>query len=201
MKTKKSGRPPARKPGIERYDLVIGAAERLIRDAGSLETLTLKAVSDEARVPRVSLYYFFPSVEALIDALYQRGIEKLLAALSVAPEGDDWQTVWEFLMDGTCDFYAKNPVEMILSLSPKSLVSVNRVNQQIGRDVYDLLVAQTGLAKSRKLARACEVATELADAVWRKSFIEHGKITADYHHHAKTAVIGYLGSVINEQPS
>lgn len=197
MKTKKSSRPPARKPGIERYYLVIGAAERLIRDAGSLGTLTLKAVSDEARVPRVSLYYFFPSVEALIDALYQRGIEKLLAALSVAPEGDDWQTVWEFLMDGTCDFYAKNPVEMILSLSPKSLVSVNRVNQQIGRDVYDLLVAQTGLAKSRKLARACEVATELADAVWRKSFIEHGKITADYHHHAKTAVIGYLGSVIN----
>ena len=43
MKKKKSGRPPARKPGIERYDLVIGAAERLIRDAGSLETLTLKA--------------------------------------------------------------------------------------------------------------------------------------------------------------
>ncbi|MGB0764369.1 MAG: TetR/AcrR family transcriptional regulator [Luminiphilus sp.] len=201
MKKKKSGRPPARKPGIERYDLVIGAAERLIRDAGSLEALTLKAVSDEARVPRVSLYYFFPSIEALIDALYQRGIEKLVTALSDAPEEDDWQTVMELLMDGTRDFYARNPVEMILSLSPKSLVSVNRANQQIGRDVYDLLVAQTGLAKSRKLARACEVATELADAVYRKSFIEHGKITADYHHHAKTAVIGYLDSVINQLPS
>ena len=201
MKKKKSGRPPARKPGIERYDLVIGAAERLVRDAGSLETLTLKAVSDEARVPRVSLYYFFPSVEALIDALYQRGIEKLVTALSEAPEGDDWQTVMELLMDGTRGFYTKNPVEMILSLSPKSLASVNRANQQIGRGVYDFLVAQTGLAKSRKLARACEVATELADAVWRKSFIEHGKITADYHHHATTAVIAYLGSVINEPSS
>ena len=201
MKKKKSGRPPARKPGIERYDLVIGAAERLIRDAGSLETLTLKAVSDEAQVPRVSLYYFFPSVEALINALYQRGIERLQTALSDAPGGDDWQTVMELLMDGTRDFFAKYPVEMILSLSPKSLVSVNRANQQIGRDIYELLVAQAGLAKSRSLARACEVATELADAVWRKSFIEHGKITTDYHHHAKIAVIVYLGSVINEPPS
>ena len=133
--------------------MVIGAAERLIRDAGSLETLTLKAVSDEAQVPRVSLYYFFPSVEALINALYQRGIERLQTALSDAPGGDDWQTVMELLMDGTRDFFAKYPVEMILSLSPKSLVSVNRANQQIGRDIYELLVAQAGLAKSRRLAR------------------------------------------------
>ena len=33
------------------------------------------------------------------------------------------------------------------------------------------------------------------------ALFEHGKITTDYHHHAKIAVIAYLGSVINESPS
>ncbi len=198
MAAKKISRPPERKPGIARYEKILAAAGDMIAETQSLEFLTLRDVARRAGVPRVSLYYFFPSIEALIDALYQRGLEKLMAAMPDFAPGDDWRLLMTALMDRTLIFYQKSPVEMILSLSPKSLVSTNVANQQVGREIYNLLVTRAGVPKSRKLARACEVAAEIADAVWRKAFIEHGKITPSYHEHAKGAVIRYLDGVLDE---
>ena len=75
----KATRQPTRKPGVERYNRIIAAAEYLIIEAGSLETITLDAVAKQAAVPRVSLYYFFASVDSLLEALYQRGVQKMVA--------------------------------------------------------------------------------------------------------------------------
>ena len=52
-------RQPTRKPGIERYNRIVLAAEALILETGSLEGITLEAVAKRAGVPRASLYYFF----------------------------------------------------------------------------------------------------------------------------------------------
>ena len=71
----KPTRLPTRKPGIERYNRIIEAAEALILEAGSLQGITLDAVSKRAGVPRVSLYYFCDSIESLMDALYLRGVQ------------------------------------------------------------------------------------------------------------------------------
>ena len=68
-KTVKPTRLPTRKPGIERYNRIIEAAEALILEAGSLQGIPLDAVAKRADVPRVSLYYFFDSIESLMDAL------------------------------------------------------------------------------------------------------------------------------------
>ena len=84
-KTTKSTRKPTRKPGIERYNRIIEAAEELILEANSLQGITLDAVAQRAGVPRVSLYYFFDSIESLLDALYQRGVQKMVAELPQAP--------------------------------------------------------------------------------------------------------------------
>ncbi|MGB2361520.1 MAG: TetR/AcrR family transcriptional regulator, partial [Luminiphilus sp.] len=78
-KTDKPTRLPTRKPGIERYNRIIEAAEALILEAGSLKGITLDAVSKRADVPRVSLYYFFDSIDSLMDALYLRGVQKMVA--------------------------------------------------------------------------------------------------------------------------
>ena len=195
-RTTKQTRLPTRKPGIERYNRIVVAAEALILEAGSLEGITLEAVAKRANVPRVSLYYFFDSVESLFDALYQRGIQKMVAELPQAPESADWRDMMLLYIDGVRDFYLNNRVEMILALLPVSLVSVNQVSQDFGKALFKLLHGQGLVPKTRPVMLACEMCSELADLVWRKSLIEKGTLTPAYTREAKRVVIAYLEAVL-----
>ena len=195
-KTTKPTRKPTRKPGIERYNRIIEAAEELILDANSLQGITLDAVAQRAGVPRVSLYYFFDSVESLLDALYQRGVQKMVASLPQAPRAADWREMMLLYVDGVRDFYLSNRVEMILALLPVSLLSVNQVSRDFGQSLFQLLHAQGLVPKTQKVLRACEMVSELADLVWRKSLIEKGTLTPAYTREVKRVVIAYLESVL-----
>ena len=195
-KTTKPTRKPTRKPGIERYNRIIEAAEGLILEANSLQGITLEAVAQRAGVPRVSLYYFFDSIESLLDALYQRGVQKMVAELPQAPRAADWREMMLLYVDGVRDFYLSNRVEMILALLPVSLLSVNQVSRDFGQSLFQLLHAQGLVPKTQKVLRACEMTSELADLVWRKSLIEKGTLTPAYTREVKRVVIAYLESVL-----
>ena len=195
-KITKSTRKPTRKPGIERYNRIIEAAEGLILEANSLQGITLEAVAQRAGVPRVSLYYFFDSIESLLDALYQRGVQKMVASLPQAPRAADWREMMLLYVDGVRDFYLSNRVEMILALVPVSLLSVNQVSRDFGQSLFQLLHAQGLVPKTQKVLRACEMTSELADLVWRKSLIEKGTLTPAYTREVKRVVIAYLESVL-----
>ena len=196
---KKMGNParqPTRKPGIERYNRIVLAAEALILEVGSLEGITLESVAKRANVPRVSLYYFFDSVESLLDTLYQRGVQKMVAELPHAPESADWRDMMSLYIDGVRDFYLNNRVEMILALLPVSLVSVNQVSQDFGKALFQLLHGQGLVPKTHRVMLACEICSELADLVWRKSLIEKGTLTPAYTREAKRVVIAYLETIL-----
>jgi AcrR family transcriptional regulator len=195
-KTIKAPRKPTRKPGIERYNRIIEAAEGLILEANSLQGITLEAVAQRAGVPRVSLYYFFDSIESLLDALYQRGWQKMVAELPQAPRAADWREMMLLYVDGVRDFYLSNRVEMILALLPVSLLSVNQVSRDFGQSLFQLLHTQGLVPKTQKVLRACEMTSELADLVWRKSLIEKGTLTPAYTREVKRVVIAYLESVL-----
>ena len=195
-KATKPTRKPTRKPGIERYNRIIEAAEDLILEANSLQGITLDAVAQRAGVPRVSLYYFFDSIESLLDALYQRGVQKMVASLPQAPRAADWREMMLLYVDGVRDFYLSNRVEMILALVPVSLLSVNQVSRDFGQSLFQLLHAQGLVPKTQKVLRACEMVSELADLVWRKSLIEKGTLTPAYTREVKRVVISYLESVL-----
>jgi len=195
-KITKSTRKPTRKPGIERYNRIIEAAEGLILEANSLQGITLEAVAQRAGVPRVSLYYFFDSIESLLDALYQRGVQKMVASLPQAPRAADWREMMLLYVDGVRDFYLSNRVEMILALLPVSLLSVNQVSRDFGQSLFQLLHTQGLVPKTQKVLRACEMTSELADLVWRKSLIEKGTLTPAYTREVKRVVIAYLESVL-----
>ena len=195
-KKTKPTRKPTRKPGIERYNRIIEAAEGLILEANSLQGITLEAVAQRAGVPRVSLYYFFDSIESLLDALYQRGVQKMVASLPQAPRAADWREMMLLYVDGVRDFYLSNRVEMILALLPVSLLAVNQVSRDFGQSLFQLLHAQGLVPKTQKVLRACEMTSELADLVWRKSLIEKGTLTPAYTREVKRVVIAYLESVL-----
>ena len=197
-KTDKPTRLPTRKPGIERYNRIIEAAEALILEAGSLQGITLDAVSKRADVPRVSLYYFFDSIDSLMDALYLRGVQKMVAELPQAPQAADWRDMMLLYVDGVRDFYLNNKVVMILALLPVSFVSVNQTNREFGQALFQLLHSQGLVPKSQQVVRACEMASELADLVWRKSLIEKGTLTPTFTREVKRVVISYLAAVLSD---
>ena len=61
-----------KRPGIERYNAIIQAAEAIITEERSIEGLSIQSIARQARMPRVSVYYFFPSVNSLVETLYER---------------------------------------------------------------------------------------------------------------------------------
>ena len=103
------------------------------------------------------------------------------------------------LLDQTRKFYNTNPMERALVLSPSTFVISIQTNSDYGKVLYQQLVNTVGLPKSRKLRQTCDIAIEITLAVWRKSYVEKGKVTAAFHTQAKRVVLPYFESAI-EQP-
>ena len=118
-----SARSPVRRPGIDRFEKVLRAAEKIISRNKSLKGLTLQAIASEAKVPRVSLYYFFPSIDAVIvEALYHLMLTRLINELSQSfTEPDkDWKKVMTRLTTEVRSHYRKNTLTTVLALTPPS---------------------------------------------------------------------------------
>ena len=199
MLTEKVVRIGTKKPGVERYNAIIQAAEAIITEERSIKGLSIQLVARQAGIPRVSVYYFFPSVNSLIETLYERSVERMAIEFLGEAQTETtqlWPSFVESLMDQTRSHYEKNPVTMILALSPTSLTSLNQAHQHYGKELAHTLAHLTGGRGSQQLVRSCEIASETADCVWRKSFVVHQIILPSLHQQAKSAVISYLKSVI-----
>lgn len=194
-------RQPTRKPGLARYEKILAAAERLILAENSLEGLTLQAVANEAKVPRVSLYYFFASINELIDTLYRRGVDRLMAEIEAFPDSSDWRELMGSAIDATTKFYRENKLEMVLSLSPQAVQFTGKINPEIGRSIHAALKDQAGVPSTKRVARAFELVGDIADTIWRRSFIKHGKITREYNDLVHEAVLSFLAQVLDSPNS
>jgi AcrR family transcriptional regulator len=199
MKDEKVIRAGVKRPGVKRYNAIIQAAEAIIAEERSIADLSIHSVARRARIPRVSVYYFFPSVNSLVEALYERGVERMATEFLGEPKSEAtqlWPNFVESLMDQTRSHYEKNPVTMILALSPASLTLLNQAHQHYGKELAQTIAHLTGDRVSQQLIRSCEIASEIADCVWRKSFVEHQMILPSFHQQAKSAVMAYLNSVM-----
>ena len=199
MKDEKVIRAGVKRPGVKRYNAIIQAAEAIIVEERSIADLSIHSVARRARIPRVSVYYFFPSVNSLIETLYERGVERMATEFLGEPQSETtqlWPNFVESLMDQTRSHYEKNPVTMILALSPASLSLLNQAHQHYGKELAQTIAHLTGDRVSQRLIRSCEIASEIADCVWRKSFVEHQIILPSFHQQAKSAVMAYLNSVM-----
>jgi len=198
VEQKKATREPSRERGRARRELLLATAKAMISEDRSLEGLTLQEIAKRAGVPRVSLYYFFPSVEALLETLYSEALVQMTNELAQTAFDSTipWLKLIDTILDETRSHYERNLVTQILALSPLSFKLLNRIHRDYGEALSALLCAHAGLPTSAKLRRGCEIASELADTVWRKSFLETGKISDTMHRQAKAAVLSYLEGVI-----
>jgi len=198
VEQKKATREPSRERGRARRELLLATAKAMISEDRSLEGITLQEIAKRAGVPRVSLYYFFPSVEALLETLYSEALVQMTNELAQTTFDSTipWLKLIDTILDETRSHYERNLVTQILALSPLSFKLLNRIHRDYGEALSALLCAHAGLPTSAKLRRGCEIASELADTVWRKSFLETGKISDTMHRQAKAAVLSYLEGVI-----
>ena len=199
MASKKgSARPPTRRPGIDRYDKLLRAAEEIVLANESLDGLTLQSIAAKAQVPRVSLYYFFPSIDAVVEALYHRILTRLMTEISQSftKPDKDWKAVITRLMNDVFKHYRKNTLTTVLALTPPSCKMICEAHVVYGGAVAEMLVAVCGVPASKKLTTGSEIAAEIGTTIFRKSYMENGRITDVYFAEAVKAVIAYLTTVI-----
>ena len=72
----------------KKYDRILDALEQLLIDS-NMENISVSDIAAKAGIGKGSIYYYFPSKEAILDALIQRNYEKpLRTAKDLADQTD-----------------------------------------------------------------------------------------------------------------
>jgi len=97
---------------------ILAAATRVFAQAG-IDGASMGAVAREAELGKATLYYYFPTKEALYAAVLDEGTEAFFGSLALAPpEGDDLVATVEALLRGYLAFFRAQP-ELHRVLAPR----------------------------------------------------------------------------------
>lgn len=64
-------------PDVKKYETILDALQHLLEER-TIQNISVSDIAKEARIGKGSIYYYFPSKEAILDALIQRNYEKPL---------------------------------------------------------------------------------------------------------------------------
>ena len=64
-------------PDIKKYDRILDALQQLLTDQ-TIQNISVSDIAKKAGMGKGSIYYYFPSKEAILDALIERNYEKPL---------------------------------------------------------------------------------------------------------------------------
>lgn len=93
----------------QRHSAIVAAATRTFARAG-IDGTSMGAIAREAELGKATLYYYFPTKEALYDAVMDEGSEAFFASLPAAPaHGEDLTDAVEALLKGYLAFFEAQP--------------------------------------------------------------------------------------------
>lgn len=73
-------------PDLKKYDLILDALQQLL-DEKKIQNISVSEIARKAGIGKGSIYYYFPSKDAILDALIQRSYESpLLTAKNLAAQ-------------------------------------------------------------------------------------------------------------------
>lgn len=205
-KTSKAEDPTAPKPARfprqqrsrERYDLLLDAADALVKEAG-IGGVGIYEIARRANVPPASAYHFFPSVEAVLTELAGRYIARL-REVAMAPAPPDvvaagWQQLLMLRVDRVIDFYNSNPVARRLFLAGDIATSIRKMDiedsNQAAERVHDYLRRHYILPEIPDRFLKFSTLIGLQEGIWRIAVAQHGTITPEFVTEAKRAVLRY----------
>ncbi len=163
---------PARKPRARsqaRIDSILDAARTLLAAEG-VASLSIYSVAERAQIPPSSVYHFFASVPALLEAL-TADVHAAFRACLQAPIDHEALRDWRDL---------------------------SRLVEQRMLEIYDedaaarqLILAQHGLTEVTQADRQHDI--ELGDRVYARSVQQHGQITPRMAEEGMRVFDAYIG--------
>ena len=82
----------------DKYNLILDSLQKLLESRG-LPTISVSDIAEEAGIAKGSIYYYFPSKDAILEALVERNYEPGFPAghPSLHPHGHDLPGMPQFL--------------------------------------------------------------------------------------------------------
>ncbi len=122
---------PRQRRSQQSIDSILDAAEQLIHERGQVD-FTAKELSEAAAMSIGRIYYWFPDIQAVVDALVLRSAQNLLA-LDKASPGDGTVFTIRTTIESVAAFIDQNPAAVALCLTGGE--------QRAGQMLYDGLVS------------------------------------------------------------
>ena len=136
-----AARPPRQDRGLQRVEQILDTAEALIAELG-VEGTSTNAIAERAKTSMGSLYHFFPSKEALIEALARRFAERKREMNADAVPIDRAHMPLEDIVGRAVDSHARFLAESPAFVPIYDAVTQGRAASCVNEELVDALVSQ-----------------------------------------------------------
>jgi len=161
---------------------ILDAARALLAKDGTAG-LSIYAVAERADIPPSSVYHFFPSVPALLQALTGEVHAAFRACLAAPVDHDalrDWRDLSRLVEERMLAVYAGDAAARQLILASHGLAEVTLADRQhdmeLGRSMQALFDHHFHLPELPRDIEVFSLAMELGDRVYALSVQRHGRI-------------------------
>ncbi|AMB86616.1 TetR family transcriptional regulator [Pseudomonas agarici] len=190
-------KPRARSQG--RIDSILDAARTLLADEG-VASLSIYSVAEHAQIPPSSVYHFFASVPALLEALtadvhaaFRASLEEPIDHVSL----DTWHDLSRLVEQRMLNIYSEDAAARQLILTQHGLTEVSQADRQhdveLGDLMHKLFIRHFELPTLPTDVDVFALAMELGDRVYARSVQVHDQITPRMAEEGMRVFDAYLG--------
>lgn len=182
-----------------RIDTILDAARELLTSEG-VSSLSIYSVAERAAIPPSSVYHFFASVQALLEAL-TADVHGAFRACLQAPidtrELRDWRDLSRLVEQRMLAIYEEDAAARQLILAQHGLSEVTQADRQhdleLGELMHRLFDRHFELPRLPAEVDVFALAMELGDRVYARSMQLHGHITPRMAEEGMRVFDAYLG--------
>ena len=182
-----------------RIDSILAAARTLLATQG-VSSLSIYSVAERAEIPPSSVYHFFASVPALLEAL-TGDVHAAFRACLQAPIAHESLNTWHDLSHiverRMLSIYSEDAAARQLILAQHGLIEVTRADRQhdleLGQLMHALFMRHFELPALPQDVDVFALAMELGDRVYARSIQLHDSITPRMAEEGQRVFDAYLG--------
>lgn len=182
-----------------RIDSILDAARELLAAEG-VASLSIYLVAERAQIPPSSVYHFYPSVPALLEALTADVHAAFRACLKAPVEHEQltgWRDLSRVVEQRMLDIYSADAAARQLILAQHGLTEVTQADRQhdieLGRLMHEVFDRHFQLPTLPHDVDVFALAMELGDRVYARSMQLHDEITPRLAEEGMRVFDAYLG--------
>ncbi|WP_313650773.1 TetR/AcrR family transcriptional regulator [Pseudomonas soli] len=182
-----------------RIEAILAAARELLAGQG-VAGLSIYSVAERAQIPPSSVYHFFASVPALLEALtsdVHRAFREALSAPIDSTAFSTWHGLSRLIEQRMLDIYKEDAAARQLILAQHGLSEVVQADRQhdleLGELMHQLFDRHFQLPAMPRDVHVFALAMELSDRVYARSMQLHEAITPRMAEEGMRVFEAYLG--------